>query len=83
MAETEAALAEALAQLQAEQTLANNQLSFIPKVERVLEQYPLLESPKQKNDLLKEVLQKAMYTKTQGGRYTPSDMHLFLLPRTK
>ena len=83
MAETEAALAEALAQLQAEQTLANNQLSCIPKVERVLEQYPLLESPKQKNDLLKEVLQKAMYTKTQGGRYTPSDMHLFLLPRTK
>lgn len=82
-AETETALSEARAQLQSEQALAINQLSIVPKVERVLEQYPTLESPKQKNDLLKEVLQKVFYTKTQGSRYIPSDMSLYLLPHTK
>lgn len=82
-AETQDALVQARAQLQAEQTLATNQLSIVPKIERVLVAYPLLESPKQKKDLLKEALQKVLYTKTEGSRYTPSNMSLFLLPHLK
>lgn len=82
-AETEVALEEAQKQLEAEQTLADNQLLIIPRIERVLEQYPTLESPREKNDLLKEVLQKVEYTKTKGGRWTPSDMRLAIFPKVK
>ena len=43
---------------------------FIPKVERVLELYNTLEDPADKNALLKEVLEKVVYTKDKGGRYS-------------
>lgn len=43
---------------------------IIPKVERVIELYWTIESPKEKNDLLKEVLNKAVYNKNEGGRWS-------------
>lgn len=82
-AETESALAEASRQLQVEQSLADSQLLVIPRIERVLEQYHQLELPQEKNDLLKKVLQKILYTKTTGGRWVPSDMRLAVFPKVK
>jgi chromosome segregation ATPase len=82
-AETEAALAEAAEQLETEKKLAEKQLSILPRVERVLELYDRLETPKEKNDLLKEVLQKVVYNKTTGSRWIPSDMMLAVFPRVK
>ena len=56
---------------------------IIPKVERLLEVYEALPSPKDKNDRLKEVLEKVVYIKTQKGtKYGPTDkFELTLFPR--
>jgi len=82
-AEAEAALAAAIKQLQAEQMLAENHLVMIPKVTRVMELYSILDTPQEKNDLLKEVLQSVGYTKTAGGRWISSDMRLSIFPYIK
>jgi len=42
---------------------------IIPKVERVLEIYYELETPEEKNNLLKEVIDKVVYIKKEGGRW--------------
>lgn len=44
--------------------------TIIPKVERVLEIYSRLKTPKEKNDLLKEVIDKVVYFKKEGGRWS-------------
>lgn len=61
----------------------NGKKVIIPKVERVIGLYPHMDSPKQKNDLLKEVLEKVVYTKEVGGRWhaAPDDFELALYPR--
>lgn len=43
---------------------------FIPKVKHVLELYSELDDPADKNALLKEVLEKVIYTKDKGGRFS-------------
>lgn len=43
---------------------------FIPKVERVIDLYWKLADPKDRNHLLKEVLEKAIYIKEEGGRWS-------------
>lgn len=43
---------------------------IIPKVEHVLEVYPQLDSPADKNALLKTVLEYATYRKEKGGRWS-------------
>ena len=54
----------------------------IPTVERLLDVYHTLDSPGAKNDLLKEVLEKAVYTKEKGGRWhnSPDNFELILYP---
>lgn len=79
----QAALEEAHAQLTAEQALADQQYFAIPKITSVLEQYAELDTPQDKNELLKALIQRVFYTKTQGGRYAPSDMALTILPKIK
>jgi DNA invertase Pin-like site-specific DNA recombinase len=56
---------------------------IIPKVEKLIETYHALPTPQAKNDLLKEVLEKVVYTKKQGGRWhtSPDDFELVLYPR--
>lgn len=60
-----------------------NRKLVIPKVERLLEVYEALPSPKEKNDMLKEVLEKVVYLKTKKGtKYGPTDnFELTLFPR--
>jgi len=43
---------------------------FIPKVERVIDLYWKLADPKDRNHLLKEVLEKVIYIKEEGGRWS-------------
>lgn len=50
--------------------IKENEKAIIPKVEKVLETYNRLEDPKEKNDLLKEVIDKVIYTKKEGGRWS-------------
>lgn len=56
---------------------------IIPKVERLLEVYDALPTPKAKNDMLKEVLEKVVYLKTKNGRWSnaPDDFELTLYPK--
>lgn len=83
IAAAEAALEDAQAHQTSEEDLAHSQLSIVPKIERILDHYATLEDPQEKNDLLKEALQKVHYTKTEGTRYIPSNMALTIQPRIK
>lgn len=55
---------------------------IIPKIEKVLELYHTIGDPAIKNNLLKEVIEKAIYTKTVGGRWhnKPDDFELVIYP---
>ena len=56
---------------------------IIPKVEKIMEVYDRLSSPATKNELLKEVLEKAVYTKLMSGRWhaKPDEFTLELYPK--
>jgi len=58
------------ADLQLEEAREESRRDIIPKVERRLDVYKELPTPKAKNDLLKEVLEKVVYIKEErGGRW--------------
>ncbi len=53
-----------------------------PAVRSVLETYSTAKTPKEKNDLLKSVLQKVIYTKTRRNRWKGGgDMKIVILPK--
>ena len=58
---------------------------IVPKVEKVIKLYNRLTSPAKKNELLKEVLEKAVYTKLVSGRWhaKPDDFTLDLYPKLR
>lgn len=77
-AETQAgALSEHLAALRKAQLL---QSSIVPRMQTVLEVYGTLETPAEKNALLKTAVDHVVYSKSTGGRSRASDLHLFLFP---
>ncbi len=51
-------------------SIKKQKMIIVPKVERVLELYYKLETPKEQNDLLKEVIDKVVYVKKEGGRWS-------------
>jgi len=55
----------------------------IPAVEYLLDVYNALPTPQAKNDMLKEVLEKVVYTKTKSGRWhnAVDDFELELYPK--
>lgn len=57
--------------------------NIIPKVQHLLDSYYDLSNPKAQNDLLREVLDKAVYTKTIKGRWhaAPDDFEITIFPR--
>lgn len=59
------------------------QKNIIPKIERVLDVYHKFDDPRIKNDLLKEVIEKAVYTKKVGGRWSNriNDFQIDLYPK--
>jgi len=60
-----------------------NQKNIIPKVEYLLSVYNTLSTPKAKNDMLKEVLEKVIYIKCKNGRWhnNPDDFEIVLYPK--
>lgn len=60
-----------------------NQKNTIPKVEQLLSVYSTLSTPKAKNDMLKELLQKVVYVKSKNGRWhnPPDDFEIVLYPK--
>lgn len=69
--------------IEAELSREESRKVIIPRVERLLKVYNELPSPHAKNDMLKEVLEKVVYTKTVNGRWhnSPDDFTLVLYPR--
>lgn len=61
-------------------SLQKNRFEIVPKVEHVLDAYAALDDPAEKNALLKGVLDRVIYTKTQGGRWSESDMQVLVFP---
>jgi site-specific DNA recombinase len=57
-----------------------NRRVIIPKVEHLLEVYSLLPTANQKNELLKEVLEKAIYTKKINGS-SADEFEIILFPK--
>lgn len=55
--------------------------AFVPKVERIIELYHTLESPAEKNSLLKEVVEKAVYLKRPEDRGKPDAFDLVVYPK--
>lgn len=72
---------KAEAQLQTELQINTMRSSIIPRVEHLLDVYPQLDTPHEKNEMLKTCLEKVLYAKTAGGRYTESNMMLKLYPK--
>lgn len=69
-------------QLHWEQSKEEGKKNIIPKIERVLEIYKFTEDPRLKNDLLKTVLEKVVYTKTvKGTKGKSSPFYLEIYPR--
>lgn len=60
-----------------------NQKNIIPKVEHLLSVYNELTTPKEKNEMLKEVLEKVTYTKEHGTRWhgSPDDFEIKIYPK--
>jgi len=57
--------------------------SMVPQIRNVLAVYENLETPGQKNALLKSVLERVVYFKTVGGQWKASDMQLFVYPKAR
>lgn len=58
--------------------------TIVPKVERLLKVYRSLPTAAQKNDLLKDVLEQVVYTKTSNGSFrgvSADDFELVLYPK--
>lgn len=56
--------------------------SVVPKIQRVIEAYKMTNSPRLKNDLLKEILYKVVYTKLKKGtKFVSSSFTLDLYPK--
>ena len=51
---------------------------LIPRIENIIKSYWTLNEPADKNKLLKEVIEKALYCKTASGRWhnRPDDFEL-------
>lgn len=57
---------------------------FIPKIDYLLKVYDSLETPAAKNKMLKEIIEKGVYTKKKSGAFkgvSPDDFTLILYPR--
>lgn len=71
------------AEIQREAPAGQSRTALFPKAERVLEQYEKAQTPAEKNELLKSVIRKVVYTKTTNGRWhgSPDDFELVLYPK--
>lgn len=71
------------ADMQIEGIREESRKNIIPAVERLIETYHELQTAEAKNDLLKEVLEKVVYTKDAGGRWNgkPDDFTIELFPK--
>ncbi|MCI8442520.1 MAG: recombinase family protein [Provencibacterium sp.] len=79
--ETQEARENLAADISREISLEQARRDIIPRVEHVLDVYRELPTPKDKNDLLKSILEKVVYEKHAQGRWgNPEDYAITLYP---
>ena len=66
-------------QIETAQLRKKAKIEFAPKIENLLKVYYDLETPDEKNKLLKEILEKVIYDKKLSGQYKKSDVTKFEL----
>lgn len=83
IAQEEESKAKLEAEIKLERLREESKQSIIPKVEKLLDVYDSLATPRAKNEMLKEVLEKVVYIKNNGGRwhYSPDDFEITLYPK--
>ena len=60
---------------------SDTQRLLIPKIEKIIDIYNTLQSPMEKNNLLKEVIEKVVYTRDSGGRWSdPENFAIEIYP---
>jgi site-specific DNA recombinase len=61
----------------------NIKKEYVPQIEKLLDVYYKLETPEEKNTLLKEVIEKVVYLKLEGGRWSGMEdkFELTIIPR--
>lgn len=69
------------AQIQELEHLEAARANVAPAIRAALDGYPAAQTPKEKNDILRSVLQKVVYTKTTRARWGASDMKITLFPK--
>ncbi len=81
--ELQASLSKINAEIEREALTEQSQKTIIPKAEHVLSEYKKAKTAAEKNDLLKSVIEKAVYTKTVNGRWhnKPDEFELMLYPK--
>lgn len=69
--------------LHQEQNQKSTQEELIPKIEALLDVYDTLPSAQAKNNMLKQVIEKVVYTKKSSGRWhgSPDNFQLVLYPK--
>lgn len=70
-------------EIQRKKRKEQDQKIIIPRTEHALTEYPKAKTPAEKNDLLKSVIEKVVYTKNVNGRWhgKPDDFELILYPK--
>lgn len=70
-------------ELDRQHRLQEQREQLVPRIRSVLEAYPNAKTPEEKNELLKRVLEKAVYKKTVRERWNPdgSDMKIMIYPK--
>ncbi|PWW01169.1 DNA invertase Pin-like site-specific DNA recombinase [Paenibacillus cellulosilyticus] len=68
--EAEAALMQVQSEIELEVKRSQAKAQTIPQLEHVLEVYPTIQEPAQKNELMKSILENVIYTKEKGGRWS-------------
>lgn len=69
--------------IEKDKVIQKNIIEFIPKMQHILEVYSNLDDPEAKNELLKEVISKAIYTKTKKVHKTKKydNFNLIIYPK--
>lgn len=81
IAEAEAGLAASQEALLAQTEAFSQEAPALPSMQDLLDSFPQWESAAQKNAFLRQAAGRIVYSKTTGGRWTPSNLQLYFFPR--
>jgi site-specific DNA recombinase len=81
--QAEDARKETEAEIKTEETREIGTTLIVPTIQKVIDLYKILPTAEAKNDLLKEVLEKVVYTKDKNSRWnnSPDDFEVVLYPK--